>query len=435
VAADWSALTRYLKGRSDDRVTLAWSELAGIVGEVPGSAIDHAAWWSGDRAHTRAWKAAGFEVETKAPGRSVTFRRVTGSEMRPTGAPTSEEVVPDSEAPDLLLVTCVKSKRREPARAKDLYTSPFFVRERAYAEQLGVPWYILSAEWGLVRPDDWLSPYERYLPDTPPTYRAAWGAWVVERLALEAGDLRGKLIEVHAADAYVRAVEQGLRARGAVLALPLSGLSLGERLAWYDRRSSPPPAGPSSTAEPTEVSDRSTEFVALLQDAAGAMSPAEFLAADRAAYGAPGLYSWWVDESGAADLSAGLELEITPGLIYAGLAGATRWPSGKRSTNTLWLRIAGMHLGGRHDFSTFRRTLGAVLAEAFGWQRIEEDDLTAWMHQHLRVLAQPYPDGDTLGRLEASVLAELDPPLNLKDVPPTPVRRRLRELRRKYRDL
>ena len=76
---------------------------------------------------------------------------------------------------DLLLVTCVKSKLTVPAAAKDLYVSPLFTRQRAYAENRGLPWFILSAEHGLVAPEEWLAPYERYLPDTPAAYRAAWG--------------------------------------------------------------------------------------------------------------------------------------------------------------------------------------------------------------------------------------------------------------------
>ena len=42
----------------------------------------------------------------------------------------------------------------------------------------------------------------------------------------------------------------------------------------------------------------------------------------------PGLYSWWVDREGAADLSAGLGHRVRPGRIYAGQTGATKWPSG-----------------------------------------------------------------------------------------------------------
>ena len=144
----------------------------------------------------------------------------------------------------------------------------------------------------------------------------------------------------------------------------------------------------------------------------------------------PGLYSWWVDQSGAEELSRGLGLPVACGLIYAGLAGATRWPSGKRSNNTLWLRVTTMHLGGNHEFSTLRRTLGAILAKAKGVGHIDEQALTEWMNEHLRVVTMPYGDGDALGRIERSVLDELDPPLNLQGMEPTPVRRRLKELRR-----
>ena len=93
-----------------------------------------------------------------------------------------------------------------PAAAKDLYISPLFRKQRAYAEALGVPWYILSAEHGLVAPDEWLAPYERYLPDTSQGYRRAWGEWVVARLELLAGDLGSRRVEVHASKEYVDAI-------------------------------------------------------------------------------------------------------------------------------------------------------------------------------------------------------------------------------------
>lgn len=170
--------------------------------------------------------------------------------------------------------------------------------------------------------------------------------------------------------------------------------------------------------------------VQALTDLTAALSPQEFIVRGRGEYDRPGLYSWWVDETGADDLSRGLGLEVTPGLIYAGLAGATRWPSGLRSSNTLWLRVMTMHLGGKHEFSTFRRTLGAIVAHSNGVTQIDEGGLTRWMHTHLHLVTVPYDDPDSLGRLERDVLAELDPPLNLQHMKPTPVRRRLKELRR-----
>ena len=83
-----------------------------------------------------------------------------------------------AKAPALLLVACVKEKRSVPSAARDLYVSPLFRKERAYAERSGLPWFILSAEHGLLGPDEWIAPYERYLPDTPSAFRQAWGMWV-----------------------------------------------------------------------------------------------------------------------------------------------------------------------------------------------------------------------------------------------------------------
>jgi hypothetical protein len=290
-----------------------------------------------------------------------------------------------------------------------------------------VPWFILSAEHALLPPDQLVAPYERYLPSTPDSYRTAWGLWTVERLALLTGALDGRVIEVHTGAAYVDAIAPRLAAKGAQVVDRLKGLSLGARLAWYDAQfdGDPTPAA--------EVPDADVRRLAgQLHAVEAAMSPAQFLATNGAGLKVPGLYSWWVDQAGADDLAAGLKHRVNGGLIYAGLAGATRWPSGGRSTNTLWSRLATMHLGGNHEFSTFRRTVGAVLAAAAGRDGIDESRLTTWMHEHLKIVAVPYEDADRLGRLEERVLEEIDPPFNLKGMPRTPVRAGITQLRRRY---
>ncbi len=99
-------------------------------------------------------------------------------------------------------MACAKSKLSRPAAAKDLYSSARFRKARAYAERSGAPWFILSAEHGLVAPDEWLAPYERYLPDTPREYRRAWGEWVVVRLELLLERLAGTVVELHAGENY-----------------------------------------------------------------------------------------------------------------------------------------------------------------------------------------------------------------------------------------
>jgi len=160
------------------------------------------------------------------------------------------------------------------------------------------------------------------------------------------------------------------------------------------------------------------------------MSPAAVTSRGPSALQSPGLYSWWVDDSGSADLSAGLNVAVPAGLIYAGQAGATRWPSGKRSGNNLWSRIVGMHLGGSAEFSTFRRSLAAILGSVLGLVTEDDPRLSAWIEAHLRVIAVRVPDADRLGEIESVVLDALDPPLNLLGRQPIAIRRRLSDLRR-----
>jgi hypothetical protein len=76
--ADYARLTEWLVRRGGQTVTVSWAELDAIVGGLPRSATDHyPQWWHGDRPNTRAWRAAGFELDRIDVGRSVTFRRIT----------------------------------------------------------------------------------------------------------------------------------------------------------------------------------------------------------------------------------------------------------------------------------------------------------------------------------------------------------------------
>lgn len=155
------------------------------------------------------------------------------------------------------------------------------------------------------------------------------------------------------------------------------------------------------------------------------------------ALGDPGLYSWWVDEKGAADLSAGLGEPIRTGRIYAGLTGATKWPSGKSGSATLGSRIGSNHLGGRIRSSTFRLTLAASLRDSLeleveGPKKLAPDSevrLSEWIRTHLSVAVHPFRDADALEDLESKVLQILNPPLNLAGRPTSETRRKLYELR------
>ena len=136
---------------------------------------------------------------------------------------------------DLLLVSCAYEKLDHPAAACDLYISDRFRLARSYAEMRSQPWFILSGEHALVRPADWLAPYDTDLSDMPPDYQSAWGTWAVAKLARLYGKLEGTVVEIHAPRSYVEPIAARLESAGSALRLPLVDVPWDEWAAWYRR--------------------------------------------------------------------------------------------------------------------------------------------------------------------------------------------------------
>lgn len=82
----------------------------------------------------------------------------------------------------IYLVSCVSRKTPYPAPAQDLYTSTWFQKARAYVLRSDSPWFILSAEHGLVHPDDVLIPYEMTLNNMSAAERRAWAEMVQNQM-------------------------------------------------------------------------------------------------------------------------------------------------------------------------------------------------------------------------------------------------------------
>lgn len=146
--------------------------------------------------------------------------------------------LPSWQRPDLVLVGCVKTKHPTRSAAKELYASPLWRYRRAYAECLGVPWYILSALHGLLHPDRRIDPYDLALKDLRAAARRAWSARVLDELKRRVPSMRDKLIEIHAGATYVNhGLEEGLRDAGAEVHRPLEGIAgVGRQQAWYRER-------------------------------------------------------------------------------------------------------------------------------------------------------------------------------------------------------
>jgi hypothetical protein len=142
------------------------------------------------------------------------------------------QTLPGTDA-DVVLVGCVRTKRAAPRAASELFASPLFEGRRRYAVASGLPWYILSAKFGLLASDDVIGPYDVYLADQSPGYKKAWGEFVTAQLERHERDLTGRTIEVHAGAAYVEPLRAPFAARNVMLVAPVAHLRQGEQLAWY----------------------------------------------------------------------------------------------------------------------------------------------------------------------------------------------------------
>ena len=63
----------------------------------------------------------------------------------------------------IVLVSCVSEKRTTACLARNLYNSDWFTKAARYAGQVADEWYILSARYGLVHPDQMLESYNATL--------------------------------------------------------------------------------------------------------------------------------------------------------------------------------------------------------------------------------------------------------------------------------
>lgn len=146
--------------------------------------------------------------------------------------------LPPAQASDVILIGGAKTKQTFAAPASELYISPLFRCAREYAEQSGAPWFILSAEHGVLGGEVIVEPYDCAQGDLPARARQHWALLVASQLEGLLGSLTGKSIEVHIGSKYATPLRRLLSERGATVTEPLAGLPLGRRLSWYGQRSS-----------------------------------------------------------------------------------------------------------------------------------------------------------------------------------------------------
>jgi hypothetical protein len=135
----------------------------------------------------------------------------------------------------IYLVSCVGQKRDYPTMAKDLYVSDWFVKARAWVEQEGGDdsWLILSAEYGLVEPDEHIHPYEKTLKKLSKKQREDWAEFVYDELMFYLAP--EDRVVILAGRYYREFLEPWLIEDGFDVEVPLAGLGIGEQKQWLKR--------------------------------------------------------------------------------------------------------------------------------------------------------------------------------------------------------
>ena len=133
-------------------------------------------------------------------------------------------------AADLCFVSCVARKLPRSAPAKDLYDSDFFRKARGLVEAQGWPWFILSAKYGLVHPEEEIAPYEKTLNKMRIVERRDWAGNVLAALEPHLTGVRS--IVFLAGMNYREFLAPELRARGIDVHVPMQGMRIGKQLQW-----------------------------------------------------------------------------------------------------------------------------------------------------------------------------------------------------------
>jgi hypothetical protein len=145
----------------------------------------------------------------------------------------SEESQPVLGHGECFLVSCVSKKGRIATGARDLYTSEWFTKARAYVEVSEAPWFILSAEHGLLAPDEIIAPYEKTLNRMGVAERRGWAKRVIAQMDSKLPTC--EQIVLFAGARYREFLMDYLGRRAQRVIVPLEGLRLGQQLAWLSR--------------------------------------------------------------------------------------------------------------------------------------------------------------------------------------------------------
>lgn len=134
----------------------------------------------------------------------------------------------------ICLVSDSKSQRHMKSLAENLFSSALFQKSKAYATTKCTRWYILSARYGLIEPNQLIEPYGMMFDDLPGEQKFKWGQQVLASI-LQQRIVTYDVIVLLAGASYQAYLLPVLQARRYTVETPLKGLSAVDQLAWLER--------------------------------------------------------------------------------------------------------------------------------------------------------------------------------------------------------
>jgi len=132
----------------------------------------------------------------------------------------------------IVIAQCTNQKRDGEHPARDLYDeSAYFRKQRRYAEAVADEWFIQSAEYGLVAPDEEIQSYDTR-PSDDRIQSEAW-AWNIAD-TLEAVVEPPVTVEILGGKEYADPLTPELEGRGYDVLEPLRGQPIGKRMRTLD---------------------------------------------------------------------------------------------------------------------------------------------------------------------------------------------------------
>jgi hypothetical protein len=176
-----------------------------------------------------------YGARAKASGESLGAEKKVVWEAGPGAGPAKWGLLTRGSGKTVTLISCGKKKAENPSAAKDLYQGAPTQMARRWAERHSDEWHILSAEHGLVDPQEVLEPYSTTLDrSTPKAERKAWNRRVLADLRDQVGP--GDRVVILAGDFYTEDFPRELEKLGVTVELPLKGMGTGDRKGWLSRQ-------------------------------------------------------------------------------------------------------------------------------------------------------------------------------------------------------